>query len=485
MTTSDKNRKKVIFNPQGCNFSVNTNNLVTCEMIESIFDKFKIDAIDRMNQVINEIKFYVGGNQWHFGEAGILRETNYEFDFKTKTLYIFLSRIFENAFRRWKKSDYGALKRFIWESFFHEFIMALISINRINLDLLDVAVEIDLQDYSEFVQQFREDLLNSENKTIPNINFISINTELWKDELPSSLGFLEVLYHRRMDELKDDLSKNRLTFYEMHKFFNELRKIKLNYNYEYNLAELINYCLYNDHFEAYFKFNSSQKIKNKYYRKAKRLILKFFKKHDIQLVEYFDSSNRRHFFISHEVFERVKSVCLQVCLQNIKIELLEKYKEFKEFYSKCPICERENINQLICEKLYFSKSHAHFKESLLEAMHHVDSYDELNTESEYFGIPCDDCFYLTRSVNGEYSDLDQIIKFINTYNICPVCKNKNHSEYLISFYYDTSKKQLKQFLLNTMGSSFIKNIKINTGIPCCSCYREFFGELPEFINYSH
>lgn len=69
-------------------------------------------------------------------------------------------------------------------------------------------------------------------------------------------------------------------------------------------------------------------------------------------------------------------------------------------------------------------------------------------------------------------------EFLELGSICPICKAKNHINYLKKFYFNkkSDKINLKNSLLKLMEQSkdFSKNISI--GIPCCSCYRKVFNQ---------
>ena len=63
---------------------------------------------------------------------------------------------------------------------------------------------------------------------------------------------------------------------------------------------------------------------------------------------------------------------------------------------------------------------------------------------------------------GKFSDLGQIQKFILNYRTCPICGTKNHDNYLLEFYYDNSKIDLRNNLIQFMDcSKKMKNIKVN------------------------
>jgi len=71
--------------------------------------------------------------------------------------------------------------------------------------------------------------------------------------------------------------------------------------------------------------------------------------------------------------------------------------------------------------------------------------------------------------------------FIDFFSICPVCKRKNHFNYLKKFFYSRNEEsiRLKDTLLfmidqlNDLDDFYSKNIEI--GIPCCKCFEQLFG----------
>ncbi|MHA1148937.1 MAG: hypothetical protein ACTSR8_11925 [Promethearchaeota archaeon] len=477
-----KKKKNTIYTIERCTFSIDTNNLIDISLLETIFNKFKDDAISRLNQIISSIKFYVGGAQRHFQKKGFFSNETFEIDFHNRQLLFFLSPIFKLGFYRWKAKVYGALKRYIWESFCHEIIMTIIATIKINTTLIEEAKDRDLNIFNDEARSFVKELLEDYEIESPRIDFISINNQLWRESLPKKLGFLYVLYDRKLNQMRKSLRSTLTSRFEQIKFFNELRKNKMGYKYEYNLSELINYCLYSDHFEEFFRgshWKIHSDIRREFYYKAKRIILKFFKENDIKLKEYKDSANRTHLFLSHELFEKVKSVCLQKCLQNLRNKYLDDYLRYKDFYAKCPICKCDNEDNNNLQKFYFSTKYKDYKVLLLKGMEMVDNLEELNTKDYFFGIPCESCYYIIRNIQGKYADLKLVQKFILYYSICPVCSQKNEPAYLLSFYYDDEREELRRMLLQKMIlNDKYKKFHVNLGIPCCNCYESTFQEVP-------
>ncbi|MBD3342313.1 MAG: hypothetical protein GF353_24650 [Candidatus Lokiarchaeota archaeon] len=483
-TSEKKKQKKVIFRELECDFYIDTNNLVPPDIIKFILGKLETTTIQELNKILKGIKIYIGGNHWHYNEKGYIKYQTYEFNFNNMTLLIFLNKIFELGYERWRNSLYGALRRYVWESFFHELIMSVVQILRIDLTMVDLVKNKNLNTPDDRTTNLVNKLFNYDNEAYRTIDFFTINSVLWKETLPEDLGFLYTLYSRRINLLKKKSSKSYLSQFEKIKLYNELRKIKMGYKYEYNLSELVNYCIHSEHFEPFFRYNTENysKMHREFYYKAKRQILKFFKKYDItnELNEYRDKANRIHYFLTHTTFERVKSACLQVCLANINNKYLKEYDSFKSFYDTCPICGKKDINQINCEKFYFSSRYSYFKELLITNMKNTETLEDLNTNEFYFGIPCEDCFKVIRNIQGKYDDLDEVQNFVRRYSVCPICGSKNHLEYLLDFYYDDNRDELKGFLLKNMGNkNHLKNFNINLGIPCCNCFSKIFERDPD------
>ncbi len=482
--------KNTIYYPDRCTFYVDTNNLISYPMIKNILDKFTDITINRLNECINGIKVYIGGHHWHYKKRGFLKFSCYEFNFNDKTLLIFLSKIFKLGYERWSGIIYGGLRRYIWESFCHEFIMSIIHILRLDLSLIDKAKDIylnrELNREVDMVVQLVNQLFSFYGEAYNRIDFISINSELWHEPIPKSLGFLNVLYNRKLESLKKKINTPRAYNYDKIKFFNEIRKIKLKYEYEYNFSELVNYCINNDYFEVFFRYNWEiyGKLQREFYNKAKRIILKFFEQYNIthELKKYKDSANRTHIFLTHKTFERVKSTCLQTCIANLKNKFLENYTNFRIFYSKCPICKKEDINRLNCERFYFSSKYSYFKSILIEKINEFESLKDINIDDDYFfGIPCDECFRIVRNIQGRYYELNQMNKFMVRYGTCPICNHRNHRNFILSFYHnkDDKVKVLRDSLIQNMDlSKKMKRYEVNIGIPCCNCFKDIFDEEP-------
>ncbi|MGV9204918.1 MAG: hypothetical protein ACOC44_12975, partial [Promethearchaeia archaeon] len=376
-------------------------------------------------------------------------------------------------------------KRYVFESFCYEVVMALIYILNLDTSLIEKAKRYYMNGYNGQDNEFSDKLFNYNGTDVPRVNFILINNELWSSPIPDKMGFLDVLYQRRIEKLKRSLNLPYTPNMEKVKIFNELRKIKMQYQYEYNLSELVNYCIHNKkHFEEFFKYNteSYQKLHRQFYYKAKRQILKFFKENEIfdDLHEYRDSADRTHYFLTHLTFERVKSACLQICIKRVKNEEIKNFFAFKRFYNRCPICGESYDDNRLIAKFYFQRRYRQFKSLLVEGMQEASSLEELNRKSNYFfGIPCEDCFEFCNDIEGKFSDLEEIQRFLVYYNTCPVCGTKNHKNYLLSFYYEEHRKELRDALIKNMDLKIHQDINLSIGIPCCNCFSEFFEEKPQ------
>lgn len=478
--------KQTKFQFKRCNFYVDTNNLINPKMLQAILIKFKDPVIERLNQIIKGIKFYIGGNHRHYREFGFYCTDMYEYNFHNQTLLFFLSKMFDSGYGRWRNLLYGAIKRYVFESFCYEVVMALNQILTLDTSLIEKAKKYYLNDYNRQNNEFSRKLFAYEGPEVPRVNFILINNDLWTEELPTKMGFLDILYHRSIEKLKRALNMPYTPSMTKVKIFNELRKIKMGYKYEYNLSELVNYCIHNKkHFEQFFKYSSKsyQKLHRQFYYKAKRQILKFFKCHDIEdeLHEYKDSADRTHYFLTHQTFERVKSACLQLCIKNIRNEEIQQFYEFKSFYNYCPICKESLVDNPLVPKIFFDLKYHKFKTMLLDAMQQAVSLEELNKKEDnyFFGIPCESCFTFTHDIEGKFSDLKEVQRFLIHYSRCPVCGAENHKNYLLSFFYDENQRKLRNYLINHMDLRKHKGLELDFGIPCCNCFSTFFNEAPE------
>lgn len=451
-------------------------------MIRPIIDKLNDEILRILNKIIIQINFINKDESSHSDKKGVYIDEFFQFNFLNQHLDFFLDVIFEKGYNVWFKSYSGALRRYLWKSFYQVFIYALISLSRIKQELIKAARKVNLNKKNKEIQNFKTKLFSYLGNSM--CSSISLKTNLNRENIPKSLGFLDILYNKKLDDLKLKLTRRLMTNNLKIKYYNELRKLKLKYKYEYTLSELVNHCIHSDHFESYFKYNSSREVKQEYFQTAEKLILDFIKKYDIKLKKYLDSLNCTHYFLTHKIYERIKSVCLQICVQEIQIKSLDHYKEFKNFYSKCPICGKDNINQINCEKIYFTKKFLYFKEVLIETMHEVGSLNDLNDEDCFFGIPCENCFYFARNIQGNRKSLDNLEYFLDKYKLCPICSNKNHTDYLISFYHDKSRSDLRDSLIKHMNSTegIEKGFQFQLGIPCCNCYEKIFGEKPEFLS---
>ncbi|MFX1320120.1 MAG: hypothetical protein ACFFAQ_00620 [Promethearchaeota archaeon] len=69
-------------------------------------------------------------------------------------------------------------------------------------------------------------------------------------------------------------------------------------------------------------------------------------------------------------------------------------------------------------------------------------------------------------------------KFINFYQICPICYQYNHYRNLKKLYFDEDKKVLKEKLIKFMNlrSKKLNKINLSFGIPCCNCYKKLMSD---------
>ncbi len=77
-----------------------------------------------------------------------------------------------------------------------------------------------------------------------------------------------------------------------------------------------------------------------------------------------------------------------------------------------------------------------------------------------------------------------LLDFIDFFSICPVCKEKNETIYLLEFYLDKSPESVKiKRSLERLRKLFKDNIKkLNIGIPCCECQIEMFGDYDKKLS---
>jgi len=69
-------------------------------------------------------------------------------------------------------------------------------------------------------------------------------------------------------------------------------------------------------------------------------------------------------------------------------------------------------------------------------------------------------------------------KFVNFYQICPICFQYNHYRNLKMIYLDEDKRELKEKLIKFMNlrSKKLNKINLSFGIPCCNCYKKLMGD---------
>ena len=240
------------FNHSRCRFNIEKNHLVKESMIRIIIDKIKDRRIESLNDKLKTIRFCGLASPSYSVRKGILTERCYEFDFNNNCLTFFLEHIFQKGFENWIHVHCGALRRYIWHSFFNEFVSALMKVSKFDTDLMIKAKDVNLDSEKDEIQQFTQDLVIHSGNSIH--DYIVLKTDLWNMDIPKSLGLLDIFYNMKLDELRIQLARRLMSKNQRIKYLNELRKLKLDYKYEYTLSELVNYCIHSDHFESYFKY---------------------------------------------------------------------------------------------------------------------------------------------------------------------------------------------------------------------------------------
>jgi len=73
--------------------------------------------------------------------------------------------------------------------------------------------------------------------------------------------------------------------------------------------------------------------------------------------------------------------------------------------------------------------------------------------------------------------LEEFKKFYQHFSTCPVCKIRNHENYLVDFYFsdDLDKIKIKHQMLDLLRQLENFKGKISLGIPCCSCFELMFN----------
>ncbi|MFX0141595.1 MAG: Rab family GTPase [Candidatus Hodarchaeota archaeon] len=70
----------------------------------------------------------------------------------------------------------------------------------------------------------------------------------------------------------------------------------------------------------------------------------------------------------------------------------EEFKNFVNYFSRCPICKKENHRQSL-KNLYFSKDpkQLHLKEQLIYLLCNLEDFNRINSKNLSIGIPCCNC----------------------------------------------------------------------------------------------
>ncbi len=74
----------------------------------------------------------------------------------------------------------------------------------------------------------------------------------------------------------------------------------------------------------------------------------------------------------------------------------------------------------------------------------------------------------------ERKDYSEFMKF---YSTCPICFEHLHWSNLKKFFFDENNDKIKEKLfkfMNLKKNKKIKRLKLDFGIPCCKCFKQFF-----------
>ena len=137
-----------------------------------------------------------------------------------------------------------------------------------------------------------------------------------------------------------------------------------------------------------------------------------------------------------------------------------------------------------------------------EAVEYIDKFDTIDMNIEDNTVPLElrdySSNFLRNEMLNELNNLRNIIKnnpdlklkaltkaekqifqnFIKFYSKCPICGNLNHFFNLKRVYFDDDKKLLIKELIRlmTLNNRKIKKYKLQLGVPCCNCYKNFYEE---------
>jgi len=137
-----------------------------------------------------------------------------------------------------------------------------------------------------------------------------------------------------------------------------------------------------------------------------------------------------------------------------------------------------------------------------EAVEYIDKFDTIDMLIEDNTVPLElkdySSNFLRNEMLDELNNLRNIIKnnpdlklkaltkaekqtfqnFIKFYSKCPICGNLNHFFNLKRVYFDDDKKFLIKELIRlmTLNNRKIQKYKLQLGVPCCNCYKNFYDE---------
>ena len=137
-----------------------------------------------------------------------------------------------------------------------------------------------------------------------------------------------------------------------------------------------------------------------------------------------------------------------------------------------------------------------------EAVEYIDKFDTIDMLIEDNTVPLElkdySSNFLRNEMLDELNNLRNIIKnnpdlklkaltkaekqtfqnFIKFYSKCPICGNLNHFFNLKRVFFDDDKKLLIKELIRlmTLNNRKIQKYKLQLGVPCCNCYKNFYDE---------
>ena len=68
-------------------------------------------------------------------------------------------------------------------------------------------------------------------------------------------------------------------------------------------------------------------------------------------------------------------------------------------------------------------------------------------------------------------------EFIVFYAVCPICKQKNHSHNIKKLFFNENKRLIDDLIrIMNYNNKKLNKLNLNFGIPCCNCFKKYFGE---------